>query len=31
MAGAVPENTIQPAILEKMPMDDHAAVVGAFL
>ena len=31
MAGAVPESTIQPAILEKMPMDDHAAVAGAFL
>ena len=31
MAGAVPENTIPPAILEKMPMDDHAAVVDAFL
>ena len=31
MAGAVPENTIPPAILETMPMDDHAAVVDAFL
>ena len=31
MAGAVPENTIPPAILEKMSMDDHAAVVDAFL
>ena len=31
MAGAVPENAIPPAILEKMTMDDHAAVVDAFL
>ena len=31
MAGAAPENAIPPVILEKMTMDDHAAVVDAFL
>ena len=31
MAGAVPENAIPPAILEKMTMDDHAAVADEFL